>query len=389
MIAFVRPLAAVIVLVTCSSFALAADEGDNEVKPPAYWVERLASDDPEIRNAAHRALLRTYDEIFESPLFDDDDELAEREAFRAALKPLAKQLVKLLDGKHDDSRVSAAYLLAVIGPDAAEAEPLLLKFIRSKDTSGGLQMAAITALLHVTPRNRAVLPTLLEVGGSALEKRPEAERPDAIRRDEEHEEASAGISATAVALMLVQSGRTAIEIPTLLGLTTDRYRRGIRLTVIYALAELGGEAIAAVPQLRKLLRDEDRRIRSAAGWALLRIEESPAGLPDVLKAMELDEKERAEFQKSVSEFFKERELVVGSLRDDDEIREYIPMLLRQLGNGNAFYQRQAIRYLGEVGPAAKPAVLALLKAAGSDDKFTRDTAIAALKRIDPSAVPTP
>lgn len=131
MITFPRSLPALIVLVTSSSFALAADEAGNEDQPPAYWVERLASDDPETRKAAHRALLANYDGIFEPPPFDDADELVQREAFRAALKPLAKQLVKLLDGKHDDSRASAAYLLAVIGPDAAEAEPVLLKFIRS------------------------------------------------------------------------------------------------------------------------------------------------------------------------------------------------------------------------------------------------------------------
>ena len=156
--------------------------------------------------------------------------------------------------------------------------------------------------------------------------------------------------------------------------------------MIYALAELGTEAVAATPALRKLLRDEDRRIRSAAGWAVLLIQESPGELPDVLKAMQLNEKEQSEFGDSVSKFFEEKE---QGIKDTDVIREMMPLLLQRLADSNAFYQRQAIRYLGKMGPAAKPAVPALVKAAKSDDKFTRDTAIAALRRIDPRAAPTP
>jgi hypothetical protein len=52
-------------------------------------------------------------------------------------------LTKLLDCKYDDSRATAAYLLAVLGTDASAVEPALLKFIRSKETSGNLQSAAV------------------------------------------------------------------------------------------------------------------------------------------------------------------------------------------------------------------------------------------------------
>ncbi len=386
---FLRSIAVAITLVACPMVTLGADEDSADVKPLSYWVERLASDDAVTRKAAADALLANYDGIFEPPLFDDGDESAAQDRFRTELKPHFAALCKLLDCKHDGSREIAAYLMAVIGQDAKDAEPALLRLIRSKTTTGGVKMAAITALLHVVPPNRAVGPTLLaafnEDTGGAVTNQLDIGKADAPRDGDEYEEARAGISATGLALMLAQSGRSATEVPTLVKLTTDKYRLGIRLTNIYTLAEIEGDSKAAIPDLRKLLSDNDRRIRSAAGWAVLRIEGSLEELPAVLKAMRLDDKEAAEFQVSVSKFFKEKNGGLKWLRDEAD--QMMPQLLRQATSSNPFYQRQAIRLLGEIGQKAKEAVPALVAATRSDDNVTRDAAITALKQIDPSAVP--
>lgn len=374
---FARSITGLLILVAWSLFAVAADKGDDE-KSPEYWVHQLSSDDPQIRKAADNALIGDYAQLFEPPLIDDGDELAAREKITTQLKPQVPALIKLLDGKHDDSRVTAAILLAVIGADASAAEPVLLRIIRSKGTSGGLQAATFTALLNVTPRTRPVLPTLLELADPHLVAG--GEDNEEARRTAEHEEKAAGIAGTAVALELAHSGRAAIEVPSLVRLTSNKYRRGIRLTVIYALSQLEAEVSEAVPALRKLLAGEDIRIRSAAGWALLLIEGSPDGLPAVLKEMQLDETRAAEFQKSISEYFNERAVLLKLPPDEAELRQ----LLRQAASRNPFYQRQAIRYLGELGPNAKEAVPVLLTAAKSEDGFTRATARAALKRIDPA-----
>jgi HEAT repeat protein len=375
--------AAINLIAASQSATQAADEVSANRTPLKDLVERLASDDMPARKAAADALLANYDGTFEPPQFDDENELAKQLQIRAELKPLFPQLQRLLESKHDDCRETAAYLMAVLGPDAKDAEPALLKTIRSTEASGGIRMAAFTALLHVTPRDRALGPTLLEVYNAHGDGDVETEKE--AKRRAEHEEVTAGIGATAIALMLAQSGRAAIEVPTLVEMTAGKYRRGIRLTFIYALAELGSECRAAVPELRKLLFDDDRRIRSAAGWAVLCIDGDSAKLPDVLKAMSLDEKEDADFQESVSRFFKEKADIMKSLRDEPE--EMMPQLLRQVNYNNPFYQRQAIRLLGEIGPEAKVAIPVLVVAARSDDKFTRDTATAALKQIDPSALP--
>lgn len=116
------------------------------------------------------------------------------------------------------------------------------------------------------------------------------------------------------------------------------------------------------------------------------IEGNPEELPSVLEATRLNEQQQSEFEASVSKFFKEKEQFINSLRD--EMHEMMPALLRQLAGSNPFYQRQAIRYLGEIGPEAKAAVPALVTLTRSDDKFTRQTAIAALKGIDPRAAPS-
>jgi HEAT repeat protein len=332
-------------LSVCVSTALAEDKAGNEERPVRYWIERLDSDDAVTRKAATEALLANYDGIFEPPLFRDKDEVAAQERFRTELKLHTASLRKLLDCQHDESRETAAYLLAVIGPDAKDAEPALLTLIRSRTTTGSLKEAAITALLHVVPSNRPVGPTLLAVfnenAREAADKQLDAAEANAAQDDNDHEEACAGISATTIALMLAHSGRTATEVPTLVELITDKYRRGIRLTIMYALSEMESDCKAALPALRKLLSDDDRRIRSAAGWALLRIEGSLAELPAVLKAIRLDEKEEAEFQESISHLFQERN---GWLRG--EIDEMMPHLLLQVAFNNPFYQRQAIRFLG-------------------------------------------
>ncbi len=374
---FARSIAGLVILVGCSLNVVAADKGDDE-KSPEYWVHQLSSDDPQIRKAADGALLADYEQFFEPSLFDDGDELAAREKLVTELKPQVPALIKLLDGKYDDSRVTAALLLAVIGADASAAEPVLLRIIRSKGTSGGLQSATVTALLNVTPRTRPVLPTLLELADPHLVAG--GEDNEEARRTAEHEEKTAGIAGTAVALELAHSGRAAIEVPSLVRLTSNKYRRGIRLTVIYAFSQLEAEVSEAVPALRKLLADEDIRIRSAAGWALLLVEGSPDGLPAVVKEMQLDETRAAEFQKSISEYFNERAGLINLPPDESDLRQ----LLRQATSRNPFYQRQAIRHLGEIGPNAKEAVPVLLTAAKSEDGFTRATARAALKRIDPA-----
>jgi HEAT repeat protein len=377
--------AGIVVFAACLSArpGRAAEDGPAGRKPLKDLVASLAGDDAAARKSAATALMAAadFDSIFEPPLSAHDAEkAAQHKQFRAELKPLVPALQTVLESGYEESCDTAAYVLAVLGTDARETEPALLKLVRSKDASVGVRMAAATALLHVTPRSRAVLPTLLEIYDAQGDSESETEEDP--KRRAEYEEASAGIGATAVALTLANSGRAAIEAPSLVQLAAPKYRRGIRLTAMYALAELEGEVKAALPALRKLLADDDRRIRSAAGWTLLRVEGDAAHLPAVLKAMRLGEEAAAEFQESVAHYFDEKGKLVKSLRDDPQA---IAELARQIDFDNPFYQRQAIRALGEIGPQAKSAIPDLITAMASSDKFTRDEARAALKKIDPSA----
>jgi hypothetical protein len=72
---FARLIAGSIVFTACTLFAIAADKGQHE-RSTGYWVERLSSDDPQNRKAAGEALLTDYEQFFEPPLFDNDDEFA-------------------------------------------------------------------------------------------------------------------------------------------------------------------------------------------------------------------------------------------------------------------------------------------------------------------------
>ena len=283
----------------------------------------------------------------------------------------------LLGGEYEDSRATAAGLLGVVGTDASVADPALLKIIRSKQTSGNMRMMAVVAWLHFMPPDKPVGPLLLDAFKSL----------DLAKEDEDAGDNTAGaeISAVYIALVLISSGRTIIEVPTLAELTNSKYRRGYRATAIIVLAELGSDATAAIPELRKLLTDEDSLIRQAAGQAIIHIAGNATELPAILKAMNLDEKERVEFEQSISEFFEEQQRTRKTLRDSgSEILEFV---IRQLRFGQPFFQRQAIHFLKEIGPAATVAIPELLAATKSDDKATREAAISALKRVDISVSP--
>jgi len=70
-----------------------------------------------------------------------------------------------------------------------------------------------------------------------------------------------------------------------------------------------------------------------------------------------------------------------------ESAELIPEMVRMLKFGNPCHQRIAIRILGEIGPAAKSAIEDIIVAAKSESQFTRDEAIVAMKKIDPTRIP--
>jgi HEAT repeat protein len=116
----------------------------------------------------------------------------------------------------------------------------------------------------------------------------------------------------------------------------------IRQQVADVLGSAGPEARGAVPALRKALKDESPAVRLNAAAALWRVTgDGKSALPVLVAALKREE----------------------------------PLPLRV----------QAARKLGEVGPAAKAAVPALLEAWRDPDTSAQNFAAIALKAIDPEA----
>ena len=92
--------------------------------------------------------------------------------------------------------------------------------------------------------------------------------------------------------------------------------------------------------------------------------------------MSLDERESVKFADEAKHFFKQREEASKQIRDHGV--EYVAISVSMLKHRNPFYQRQAIRELGEIGPPARDAVPELKKLLR--ERRTRRTRVAAARR---------
>ena len=105
------------------------------------------------------------------------------------------------------------------------------------------------------------------------------------------------------------------------------------------LGEMGPEAAAALPEIKKLLKQKDGLLRVAAAEAIWRIDHADAAVPTLMEI----------------------------LRDDEQ------------------HRLDALAALGGIGPPARSSVPALLRIWKEDDESERWYAAQALKRIDPEA----
>jgi HEAT repeat protein len=144
-------------------------------------------------------------------------------------------LVKAL--QHEDGRIraEAANDLGLIGPQAAEAVPALLK-LSANDPEALTQLAAAKAVALLDPRNEAVFGRLI---GALKEKHGR------VRRRAAEDLGDLGPGAKAAVPELVKAVKDADP--------------GVRWASLDALGQIGPEAEAAVPALIEALDDGDTR----------------------------------------------------------------------------------------------------------------------------------
>ena len=194
-------------------------------------------------------------------------------------------------------------------------------------------------------------------------------------------------------------GESAAEaIPVLIQALQDGYEP-VRLNAAYALGTIGA---SAVPQLIETLGDENGSTRRMAAYALAAVG-APA-VPALSEALQhTEDAVRIEASYALAQIGNAAEPAIPALmeRTKDEcveVRRYLAEALGELGataapavphlidivadDDDKQARFEAALALAQIGPAASDAVPVLAKALWDEDRYVRDNAIHALKRID-------
>jgi HEAT repeat protein len=244
-------------------------------------------------------------------------------------------VAKLTD-EHGNNQHLAAHLLAKLAPDSL---PAVRKAAASENPR--IRLGAARALGSLKPLPTADLPLLL-----ALARDPHKE----VRRAAVYALGPTGSASPPILKAL----SAALDDPDTAHAAAE------------ALGQIGPAAAPALPLLEKQLKSAEPLDRVALAGAIWRINSKSRLvfpiLTEILKDTRMQE----------GGYYASTKMVEGKrIQVTRPIREPVAML--------------AVRALGEMGPAAAPAVPALLKAARGDNEALTGSVIHALGRIGPAA----
>jgi HEAT repeat protein len=153
----------------------------------------------------------------------------------------------------------------------------------------------------------------------------------------------------------------------------------VRLDAARALADIGPSAYHSAGSLARALKDKSMEVRAAAAHCLaVFAPHAPGTIPALLAAARDKSNSRAVRRRALTALGKYGAAAKRALPDliaalDDNVEE----------DGNSM-ARSAAFALNDMGPAAAPAVPALLKCLKSEDRALRGTALQALGGIGPA-----
>jgi HEAT repeat protein len=283
-----------------------------------------------------------------------------------------------------DVRTAAVNALAVMGPAAKVAHPILQQVRDEPDEA--LRGAVAVAVERLGPVSAADVPGLIK----------DLEAVSVTHRK-------------AAAQTLAALGELAKDaVPALKRALADK-DPGLKLAATMALGQIGPEAKAAVTELTEALKESTPELKGASLEALQRIgPEAKDALPQVIANItDKDPRVRAAALMAAfgiapkdGDFLKALE---GRLKDDDgrirvvaaEILLHIkkkpelvlPLLTEALNDSKAEVKTAAIAVLAAIGPAAQSTVPRLTELTKDANEDVRKAAAEALKKISPSANP--
>jgi HEAT repeat protein len=362
-------------------------------------------------------------------LGDEDD--AVRRAARLALMKMDRNtvLVKLVDVLNTDEssvrRVEAAQVAAEIAPEDERVLLAFAKLLGTKDSQ--LRIGLAFAVRVMNPKPRSLTTALVKAMGDpspltqsqvahALAETTDAKISapailEALRAfKDEPVPGVTGVPITTQGSMAMALGSIGQEaMPYLIKALSDKDPM-VRGTAVLAIGSVtpGGErpsstVIKAVPEIAKLVRDQDRLVRSNACDTLRHVgKEAATAIPALIQALrDEDEYVRGRAADALGSMgptaapavpylikaLKDRRDPVRSLaaealgRIGRKAKAAVPELIESLTNGDPFLQYSAADALGSIGPDAKAAIPALTGALASPDQRIRDQAAESLRRI--------
>lgn len=220
------------------------------------------------------------------------------------------ELVAALKDKALSSRVDAALDLGKLGPSAKDAVPALIAVL-AEDKDPFARRAAAVALGQIGPAAREAVPRL-------------------------------------VAILVTQA----------------EYATLVPLEAGVALAKVDPEGTASVPLLTAKLKDPADYVRLYAAISLGgQGSAARAGAPALIDALKKDKWNDVRSAAAAA---------LPALRAEAEV--VVPALMAALADENPFVRRAAIRALGTLGPAAKPALAGIQKTLKDSDAEVRQAA---------------
>jgi HEAT repeat protein len=290
------------------------------------------------------------------------------------------ELMEILNSDDKSLFAGAIDLLGEIGTASSEAKVVLEGFMLGEDPH--LSILACRALLRILPADDEDRPLTIPILIDAFKSDSEPVRnaataalgsagpiavPELIELVEDHatDSESAGYAAAALA----QMGPAAAPAVTALVLALQSSKEPVVVQAALTLGAIGPDAKAAAPNLKKLLSAKPAPIRGAALRALGNIG-SDAAVVDIATALG-DRDERVRFEAASA---------LGTI--GPEAKAAIANLISALGDESERVRWRAGWALGRIGAKTVSALTAVL-----EDEQQRTLAVAALGDIGPAARP--
>lgn len=297
------------------------------------------------------------------------------------------QLGQLLND--DDPTVvdATSQLIFCIGSPANEVAPELKRIIRDPSTSDAIRPSAVIALLAVTPENEPVGPLLLKLQKSLAPKdwdMPELMGANGNTSSTDIPFARRILNAQIYAFVggmcampVICTGHTKVEVPFVMKFAQGDNPADERIIAISALASLQFDARAAIPGLKKLLKDDELQIAMAAAMTLASVDPARDAIDSALNEMQLDDDRKQQFRKTLETCCSDLRDGTSLLFDKDSVLD-VPLL----ESPNGFARRWYINELGHAGRQAKEAIPVLRKVLDDPDEDTRRMAAEAIRMIE-------